>query len=107
MLYSFCSLTNCSDGSTPIANLIDVNGTLYGTTEYGGSYGYLAGTVFSLDLGTGTETVLYSFCRRTGCRDGNKPEAALLQVKGRLFGTTFSGDKGHLYGGVIFWVRRP
>jgi uncharacterized repeat protein (TIGR03803 family) len=34
------------DGINPVANLIDVNGTLYGTTYGGGTYGY--GTVFAL-----------------------------------------------------------
>lgn len=35
-----------SDGSHPGAGLIDVGGTLYGTTYSGGAYAY--GTVFSL-----------------------------------------------------------
>ena len=39
-----------SDGATPLAGLIDVNGTLYGTTSAGGTYG--DGTVFALKLGS-------------------------------------------------------
>ncbi len=35
-----------SDGATPLAGLIDVNGTLYGTTSAGSAYG--DGTVFAL-----------------------------------------------------------
>jgi uncharacterized repeat protein (TIGR03803 family) len=36
VLYNFCSQSNCSDGSTPVAGLImDKVGNLYGTTEYG------------------------------------------------------------------------
>ena len=35
-----------SDGATPLAGLIDVKGTLYGTTSAGGKYG--DGTVFAL-----------------------------------------------------------
>ena len=44
VLHSFGKGT---DGSNPYAGLIDVNGTLYGTTVYGGAYDYY-GTVFSL-----------------------------------------------------------
>ena len=35
-----------SDGAQPMASLINVNGTLYGTTEDGGTSG--SGTVFAL-----------------------------------------------------------
>jgi uncharacterized repeat protein (TIGR03803 family) len=37
---------NGSDGYYPASNLISVNGTLYGTTAYGGTHGY--GTVYSI-----------------------------------------------------------
>src|ERR1700719_222189 len=57
------------DGTEPLAGLINVNGTLYGTTIYGGascgSGG--CGTVFSVDPTTGAETVLYSFCSEKNC----------------------------------------
>jgi uncharacterized repeat protein (TIGR03803 family) len=43
VLHSFGSGT---DGAQPQAGLIDVNGVLYGTTQYGGQYGQ--GTVFAL-----------------------------------------------------------
>jgi uncharacterized repeat protein (TIGR03803 family) len=35
-----------SDGYYPTSNLINVNGTLYGTTAYGGTHGY--GTVYAI-----------------------------------------------------------
>ena len=59
-LYSFAG---GNDGADPIAGLIFDTGSLYGTTEYGGS-GY--GTVFNLTPptapeGTWTKTTLYSF----------------------------------------------
>jgi uncharacterized repeat protein (TIGR03803 family) len=47
-----------TDGAFP-TSLIDVNGELYGTTSAGGAHN--AGTVFKIDLATGTEQVLYSF----------------------------------------------
>ena len=83
-VYSFCRQQNCKDGAGPMASLIDVNGTLYGTTSAGGN----GGTVFSFYPSTGTETVLYSFCSQTNCTDGQNPEANLIDVKGTLYGAT-------------------
>jgi uncharacterized repeat protein (TIGR03803 family) len=40
-----------SDGDRPVASLIDVSGTLYGTTEFGGTFSRCdsgCGTVFAL-----------------------------------------------------------
>ena len=55
VLYSFCTQTNCTDGASPFAGVVfDQNGSLYGTTEYGGAYndcseyGYGCGVVFKL-----------------------------------------------------------
>jgi uncharacterized repeat protein (TIGR03803 family) len=73
------------DGATPEAALIDVNGTLYGTTWEGGAYN--DGSVFSIDPSSGTETVLHSFDNA----DGQWPVAGLIDVKGTLYGTTFYG----------------
>jgi uncharacterized repeat protein (TIGR03803 family) len=55
-LYSFCAQTNCADGATPIAGLVQAtNGDFYGTTSIGGSSSACGepgcGTVFSLSLG--------------------------------------------------------
>jgi uncharacterized repeat protein (TIGR03803 family) len=65
--------------------LIDVNGTLYGTTWTGGYYG--GGTVYSIST-SGAEKVLYSF---RGGGDGASPESALIYVNGTLYGTTVNG----------------
>jgi len=81
VLYQFQGLF---DGASPVASLIDVNGTLYGTTSAGGS-GF--GTVFSVTTG-GVEKVLYSF---KGGSDGADPVASLINVNGVLYGTTASG----------------
>jgi len=89
VLYSFCSEENCTDGAYP-GGLIDVSGTLYGVTRYGGEYD--EGTVFSLKLETLTEKVLYSFCRDNGCTDGFGPNG-LIDVDGRLYGTTSGGGR--------------
>jgi uncharacterized repeat protein (TIGR03803 family) len=87
-LYSFCSQVNCSDGAHPDGVLImDGQGTLYGTTFYGGAFS--GGTVFKLDPATGVETVLYSFA---GGSDGQGPlGGVLLDSAGNLFGTTLHG----------------
>jgi uncharacterized repeat protein (TIGR03803 family) len=51
-LYSFCSKSDCVDGSAPQGGLVQhTNGTFYGTTYYGGTDGI--GTVFSLSVGLG------------------------------------------------------
>ena len=36
-VYSFCSQAACGDGAVPLGGLLNVNGTLYGVTEYGGT----------------------------------------------------------------------
>jgi len=48
-LYSFCSMSNCADGTLPDGGMIQgSDGELYGTTYGGGAKGY--GTVFSFTL---------------------------------------------------------
>jgi uncharacterized repeat protein (TIGR03803 family) len=86
-LYSF---GNGTDGANPYAGLVqDAAGNLYGTTEEGGANG--AGTVFKLTP-SGTFTTLYTFCSKSGCKDGGNPEAALVQATdGNLYGTTLYG----------------
>jgi uncharacterized repeat protein (TIGR03803 family) len=80
-----------SDGAEPDATLTVVDGTLYGTTIYGGKYPcalYVeCGTVFEIAT-TGAERVLHSFGNGT---DGHGPQAALLDIAGTLYGTTIWG----------------
>jgi len=100
VLYSF---GGGSDGEYPGAGLIEVNGILYGTTVQGGGTGCGGdgcGTLFSLDPASGAERVLYSFCSRTGCKDGASPESALIDVKGILYSTTESGGVNTACGGT-------
>ena len=99
LLHSFGSGT---DGQVPQAGLIDVKGTLYGTTTGGGDRG--AGTVFSINPSTGAETVLYSF--RSG-RDGTVPVAGLTNVKGTLYGTTTGGGNDKAKAGTVFALKKP
>jgi uncharacterized repeat protein (TIGR03803 family) len=53
-LYAFCSQSGCADGKSPYGGLIqDSDGSLYGTTRYGGANGGIEGygTIFRLSLG--------------------------------------------------------
>jgi len=77
-----------SDGVFPYAGLINVKGSLYGTTAIGGASG--PGTVFKITT-AGVETVLYSF--KVGS-DGANPYAGLIDVAGTLYGTTVHGGTG-------------
>jgi uncharacterized repeat protein (TIGR03803 family) len=82
-----------SDGAAPAGGLIDVNGTLYGTTSTGGSGSACSsgcGTVFKVSLDGKSEAVLYSF---KGGKDGAIPLDRLVLLGGSLFGTTqFGGN---------------
>jgi uncharacterized repeat protein (TIGR03803 family) len=93
-IYSFCSLQSCEDGLLPGAGLIRIKDKLYGTTERGGTecteYSG-CGTVFAVDPAKGTESVVYSFCSKENCSDGEYPQTALVEWKGKLYGTTTSG----------------
>jgi uncharacterized repeat protein (TIGR03803 family) len=82
-----------SDGSRPYAGLIDVRGTLYGTTSQGGSDN--VGTIFSITT-SGKEYVLHSF----GNGSGKHPVADLLELGRTLYGTTY-GVTGHRSGNVF------
>jgi len=102
--YSFLGGT---DGSYPAAGLIDVQGTLYGTTSAGGGKGCAGsgcGTVFSIDPDTGAETVIYSFCSQENCTDGATPEASLIAVNGVLYGTTYGGGANGY--GTVFVLKK-
>ena len=84
VLHSFGS--GSQDGKNPLAGLIEVKGALDGTTSYGGANGH--GTVFALKP-SGAETVLYSF--KGGSKDGASPDAGVLYIGGKLYGTTYAG----------------
>jgi uncharacterized repeat protein (TIGR03803 family) len=84
------------DGGLPGASLIELKGTLYGTTTQNGAYG--GGTVFSITP-SGKEKVLHSFGYGT---DGSGPSAGLIAVNGSLYGTTSGG--GAYNGGTVFSI---
>ncbi|MGO4885140.1 MAG: choice-of-anchor tandem repeat GloVer-containing protein [Bryobacteraceae bacterium] len=102
-VYSFCSLSGCTDGLEPFAGLIQgKSGDFYGTTLGGGASGN--GTIFKMTP-TGTLTTLHSF----NGGDGSEPTAPLVQAAdGDFYGTTdYYGDDAHgaaYSGGTIFKI---
>ncbi len=90
------SFNGGAEGAHPWGALVrDDTGTLYGTANEAGAYGY--GTVFKLDK-HGTFTVLHTF---TGGADGGYPDARLNpDEKGNFYGTTYKGGADGL--GTVF-----
>jgi uncharacterized repeat protein (TIGR03803 family) len=104
-LYSFCSKTNCTDGSNPQAGLVQASdGNFYGTTQQGGNQTCIGGcgTIFRITP-AGKLTTLHSFCSEANCDDGTNPIAGLIQATdGNLYGTTFDGGANNA--GTIFEI---
>jgi|SRR5579862_170101 len=93
-LYSFCTRTNCTDGSSPEGGLIvDTSGNLYGTAVLGGNANQ--GVVFELRK-HGKFKILYSFCAKKNCTDGALPDSGLA-YQGQRNGQLYDG-KSTLYG---------
>jgi len=109
-LYSF---TGCSDGAVPSAGLtLGPDGSLYGTTQVGGSACGWAGngTVYKLTppasvckttLCPWIETVLYRF---SGGSDGVYPANLIFDRAGNLYGATLDG--GAYGNGLIYELTR-
>lgn len=107
--------TNYSDGSSPEGALMAKGGLLFGTTPIGGGAGTgAAGTIFTVDMSTRAERVIYRF-PTTGepmkALRGENPSAALVALGGVLYGTTPSGGKyecgfeGEVGCGTIFSIQ--
>jgi uncharacterized repeat protein (TIGR03803 family) len=85
-----------SDGIRPAAGLLNVHGTLYGTTPAGGLSHM--GAIYSISS-SGVEKLLYRF---RGGADGSDPQSGLIDVKGRLYGTTEYGGSSNA--GTVYSV---
>lgn len=99
-LYSFCSQSDCGDGSIPSAGLIQgSDGNLYGTTASGGVNCHVSltacGTTFKVTLPGNTFTSLHSFTGSNG-DSGNLMSGLIEGVDGNFYGTT-SGPPGTLF----------
>jgi len=109
VLYNFQG-SNCQgppDGQNPVSRLtFDSAGNLYGTTFFGGLYGF--GAVYELSQNGAPscgDTVLYSFTGGLdgGCLNNSGPiclSYVIFDSAGNLYGTTVSG--GAYNGGVVF-----
>ena len=98
--FSSISSFNGTDGQTPMSEGLvqGLDGDLYGTTEFGGTYS--GGTVFKI-TSSGTLTTLWNFCKVSGCPDGDRPTAGMIiVVGGNFYGTTSAGG-AHGYGSVF------
>jgi uncharacterized repeat protein (TIGR03803 family) len=98
VLHSFCSETNCTDGSEPAAAVtLDSSGNIFGTTGRGGDNNF--GTLF--EISGSSFTRVYSFCAQSGCADGGYPYGTLIfDSYGHIAGTTqYGGGKslGEVY----------
>ena len=94
------SFDDPTEGADPLAGLLNVNGTLYGTTTYDGPGGY--GTVFSYDPATKKVSVVHAFADGA---DGGFPQAGLKLHANTIYGT--SGYAGPNGGGAIFSIALP
>jgi uncharacterized repeat protein (TIGR03803 family) len=106
-LYSFCqNYTNntCIDGFAPVGGVaLDSTDNVYGTTIAGGAANN--GVVY--ELSSGSETVLYSFCKngfQRICPDGSQPYGGVtIDSLGNLYGTTkYGGSTKSGGGGTIY-----
>lgn len=97
-IYSFQYTPSSGDGAYPAAGVIDVSGSLFGTTIAGGAYG--DGAVFSVNESSGAERVLHSFSCCATNRDGQYPDSRLIDDGGTIYGTTRNGGTANL--GVLF-----
>ncbi|HLY04029.1 MAG TPA: choice-of-anchor tandem repeat GloVer-containing protein [Candidatus Cybelea sp.] len=100
------------DGAVPYDQLTEVDGVLYGTTQYGGHSGqrcigrgiFGCGIIFSIST-TGKEEVLYKF---EGVPDGANPWSGLILDGRTLYGTTVSGGadgKGSIFSFELLGVK--
>ncbi|MGA8762307.1 MAG: choice-of-anchor tandem repeat GloVer-containing protein [Candidatus Sulfotelmatobacter sp.] len=93
------SFGGAADGQTPLAGLLlDSVGNLYGTTQFGGTFG--VGAVFELSPATGGKwnyQVLFSFNNTDGAQPGS---SLILDGSGNLYGTTLAGGSSHPVGVV-------
>ena len=86
------------DGKYPSEALVEVDGLLYGTTPFGGATDKGTIYVFDPEHPDFNFRVLHSFAGE----DGAVPQAALLAIDGRLYGTT---NLGGTYGkGTVFSI---
>lgn len=115
VLYDFCTLANCADGSQPLFRLAypgaaasspyDGHSPIYGIAVAGGSDN--GGALYALTPGEAgwVNTTLYSFCAASNCPEGSGPSGGpVLAASGALYGVTYYGGAANY--GVIYRFSR-
>lgn len=87
-----------TDGANPASSLVLAGGTLYGTTQSGGSA--TRGTVFKVNTNGTGYAILYNFPAGFTNSAGTAPYAGLVFAGNRIYGTAFGG--GSLGYGTVF-----
>jgi uncharacterized repeat protein (TIGR03803 family) len=95
--------SGADDGAFPAASLLEgSDGSLYGTTEFGGSLG--DGTVFRLSMDGSNYVILHAFA--ASGEQGREPESSLVEGSdGRLYGTAYTGGN-FLNAGTVFSLNK-
>lgn len=98
-LANFTGTSGFFKGSYPAAGLmLNSDGSLYGTAEYGGQYGF--GTVFKISTGTSTQ---FTWVHEFADPDGSQPAGELVVGSGfEIYGTTSAG--GAVGYGTVFKI---
>jgi uncharacterized repeat protein (TIGR03803 family) len=100
-LYNFSAMDFSgynNDGAHPRAGVMLFGNALYGTAEFGGTYG--GGTVFAINADGSNFRTLYNF---SGDIDGKNPIAGLILSANTLYGTTEQG--GNTGSGGVFAIN--
>jgi len=97
------AFTRGNDGGYPYAGVIQGSDrALYGTTYFGGAFGY--GVVYKVNTDGSNFQVLHHFNSFNG-QDGAFPYACVIEGKdGALYGTTYGG--GTMAHGVVYKINR-
>jgi len=85
---------NTVNGNMQPKLIIESGGTIFGTTNLGGTMEY--GTIFKYEIATSAFTILHNFDYINGAYS----ESGVIEHNGKLYGTTISG--GNYGNGVIF-----
>jgi hypothetical protein len=109
VLYNFCQLKDCKDGSYPFGTpLLDETGNVFGTTEEGGGNDIdrsPSGGGIAYELTGSTLRILHRFCSQAACSDGEGPSVGLSRDgSGHVLGTT---DIGGAFGEGVIYELRP
>ena len=97
LLYSFCAIPGCPDGSRPWSLILATDGNFYGTTLNGPPG--TSGTFFRVTP-EGELRTLYIFCET--CVGGDGPYGIVQASNGNFYGVTLQG--GTYDEGVVFEI---